>query len=493
MIHECANELACPVTKLCQLSLEQGVCPKAWKRANIVPIYKKGDKSCPVNYRSVSLLPLLSKVLERVVYSTLLNHVRPALSSQQHGFMRGRSCVTNLGSMLRGAWGNISAGSQTDIIYTDYSSAFQSVNHRLLALKLEKSYHVTGKALSWLKSYLSEREQRVVVNGRCSAWAPVLSGTPEGGVLSSLLFSCYVNDLPDVIRSKCLLFADDFKLYARVDSLEDVHSLQTDLDRLCQWSAAWQLKLNPSKCKILSLTLRTKPTIGVYTMENEAIERVHVMRDLGVMVDSKLTFSNHVDTMLKKANRALGLLMRSFQTGKHGPSFYDVNPKPIISAYCANVRSILEYGCVVWGGAANTHLRRAEKVQEKFLAWLCARCRVRNVGTEYRNLLNHFGLASLAARRLQHDIMFLRNIHTNRIDSSTLVEAFSLAAAPRALRTRVLFHVPYARVNTVKSGMFVRIPQVCNEFLNSVQATDVWHTGTVGFRKSVVTYTTCVL
>ena len=104
-----------------------------------------------MNYRSVSLLPLFSKVLEKVVYSTLVDHVRPALTSQQHGFMPGRSCVTNLGCMLRVAWNNISAGSQTDVVYTDFSSAFQSVNHQLLAVKMEKSYHVTGKAMSWLK------------------------------------------------------------------------------------------------------------------------------------------------------------------------------------------------------------------------------------------------------------------------------------------------------------------------------------------------------
>ena len=231
IVHECARELAVPMAKLCRLSLEQGVCPKAWKRANVVPIFKKGDKSCAMNYRSVSLLPLFSKVLERVVFSTLVSHVRPALSCQQHGFMPGRSCITNLGSMLHTAWDNISAGSQTDVIYTDYSSAFQSVNHKLLALKLEKSYHVTGKALSWLKSYLLEREQRVVVNGQCSAWTPVPSGTPEGGLLSPLLFACYVNDLPDAVRSDCLLFADDFKLYARIDSFNDVRDLQADVTR----------------------------------------------------------------------------------------------------------------------------------------------------------------------------------------------------------------------------------------------------------------------
>ena len=319
------------------------------------------------------------------------------------------------------------------------------------------------------------------------------SGTPEGGLLSPLLFACYVNDLSDVVRSDCLLFADDFKLYVRIDSFSEVHSLQADIDALCRWSAAWQLSLNPAKCKVLSLTLRTKPIIGAYTMGNEGIERVYEMRDLGVILDEKLTFSAHVDAVMKKANRALGLLMRSFQTGKNGPSLYDVNPKAIISTYCANVRSILEYGCVIWGGAANTHLKRTEQVQHKFLVWLCARCRVRNVSLEYKNLLHHFGLASLAARRLQYDIMLLRNIYNNKIDSSFLLESFPLAAPPRVLRNRVLFHVPHARVNTVKLGMFVRIPRHCNMFLNSALNVDICHARIGDFRKHVIVYSSSVL
>jgi len=228
-------------------------------------------------------------------------------------------------------------------------------------------------------------------------------------------------------------------------------------------------------------------------MGSDGIQRVQEMRDLGVILDEKLNFAAHVDGVLKKANRALGLLMRSFQTGKNGRSLYDINPKSIISTYCANVRSILEYGCVIWGGAANTHLKRTEKVQHKFLTWLCARCRVANVALDYDSLLRHFRIASLAARRFQYDIMLLRNIHNNKIDSSFLVDSFPLAAAPRVLRSRVLFHVPHARVNTVKNSMFVRVPSHCNMFLNSARTVDIWHTGIGDFRKHVIVYSTTML
>ena len=209
VIRECASELSVPITRLCRMSLEQGVFPRQWKCANIVPIHKKGSKTSPNNYRSVSLLPLFGKVLERIVFDQLFSHVRPAISARQHGFFPGRSCATNLCTMLHTAWTNISAGSQTDVIYTDFSSAFQSVNHRLLLHKLNISYQISDKALDWIDSYLTGREQRVVVGGKSSEWVPVGSGTPEGGLLSPLLFACFVNDLPETLDVDTLLFADD--------------------------------------------------------------------------------------------------------------------------------------------------------------------------------------------------------------------------------------------------------------------------------------------
>ena len=122
--------------------------------------------------------------------------MKPPLSERQHGFVPGRSCATNLATMLHTAWSNISAGSQTDVIYTNYSSAFQSVNHKLLLHKLKHYFHISDKAFDWCESYLSGRQQRVVVKGKCSEWVPASSGTPEGGILSPLLFACFANDLP---------------------------------------------------------------------------------------------------------------------------------------------------------------------------------------------------------------------------------------------------------------------------------------------------------
>ena len=128
-------------------------------------------------------------MLEKVVYLQLVSHVTPVMSDFQHGFVSKRSCATNLASLLNTAWDSISLGFQTDCIYTDYTAAFQSVNHSLLIYKLEKSHNISGKVLKWFASYLKDRQQRVIVGGKCSEWCQVTSGTPEGGLLSPLLFA----------------------------------------------------------------------------------------------------------------------------------------------------------------------------------------------------------------------------------------------------------------------------------------------------------------
>ena len=234
IIRECSDSLSVPLAKICEMSLEQGVFPEAWKRANVVPIFKKGSVKDPRCYRSVSLIPLFGKVLEKVVYISLMRHVKPAISPEQHGFVQGRSCATNLATLLSTAWNSIEEKVQTDCIYTDFTSAFQSVNHTLLIHKLKNSYHISGTALNWFTSYLENRTQRVVVNGKCSEWCRVTSGTPEGGVISALCFALYVNDLPRGMTSRVLLYADDAKLYRKIACQSDADLLQKDLETLYQ-------------------------------------------------------------------------------------------------------------------------------------------------------------------------------------------------------------------------------------------------------------------
>ena len=368
-----------------------------------------------------------------MVRDRLFAHVKPALSEHQHGFLPGRSCETNLACLLSTAWNSITNGKQTDVIYTDFSSAFQSVNHQLLIHKLNISYSVGGQALKWCSSFLSDRKQRVVVNGKCSSWQSVTSGTPEGSLISPLLFALFVNDFPSQIQNRCLMFADDIKLYSEITNHSDTVCLQNDLTKLHDWSRTWHLKLNPGKCKSFCITLRRNPIIKHYVIGNTRLENVETIRDLGVILDRKLTFSHHIDTMVSKANKIMGIIMRSMQTGHKLGTF---NWKSILTAYYGNVRAILEYCCVIWGGAANTHLNRIERVQHRFLQWLhfYSHDQIAPLSVDYSDLLHTFGVTSLESRRQQYDIMFVGKIYKSSIDSTALLDSFPLYAAPRPTR-----------------------------------------------------------
>ena len=481
--------MSLPLCILFKKSVDEGGFPSRWAEANIVPIFKKGSKKLPQNYRSVSLLPIFGKILEKCVYATLLAHVQPVLSQHQHGFVPRRSCDTNLAILLKSAWDSITSGHQTDIIYTDYSAAFQSVNHKLLIYKLRESYNISGPALNWLTSFLSCRKQRVVVNGKCSDWCEVSSGTPEGSQISPLLFALFINDLPDKIRTNSLLFADDVKLYHKITCPDDAKLLQEDLDRLVSWSETWKLNLNPTKCQSFRITLRKHIVPAEYKIRNVTLNHVEKIRDLGVWLDSKLTFSDHVDFIVAKANMMLGLLIRSLQTGRVGGQF---QTEPILAAYFGNIRSILEYGCVIWGGAAQCHLDRIERVQHKFLIWLASNIHSSQSSNSlsYHDLLNLFRISSLSQRRLQYDVCFVFKIISGTIDSAFLLGSFPLHVPQR--RTRAMrdqtIHVPMARVETVRRGLFSRAVISFNSHVSNYPDADPFSSTLISFKSSVKTH-----
>ena len=186
-----------------------------------------------------------------------------------------------------------------------------------------------------------------------------------------------------------------------------------------------------------------------------------------------------------KANRALGVLIRSFQTATPRGHF---STSAVLTSYFAHVRSVLEFCSVVWGGAAAVHTERVDRVQHRFLMWLNAHTRNQSSSISYPDLLKHFRLCSLSSRRKQHDIMFVRSVLTGKIRSSFLLSTFALSTPARATRQQVLIHVPYARVSTVKGGLFVRLPRAVNEFMNRCAQADIFHDSFGTFRSHVISY-----
>ena len=220
---------------LLSMSLDKGILPRDWKRANIVPIYKGGNRSNPLNYRPVSLTSVLGKMCERVVKDAWMKDLedRNVLTERQFGFRSGRSCTSNLLAFYSRVIDEVQErDGWVDGVYLDLKKAFDTVPHKRLLWKIAQYGGVGGKLLNWMEDYLKDREMRTVIRNKCSPWLRVISGVPQGSVLGPVMFGVYVNDMVEGIDSYVNLFADDAKVMRRVKSEDDCRRLQEDLDKI---------------------------------------------------------------------------------------------------------------------------------------------------------------------------------------------------------------------------------------------------------------------
>ena len=240
--------------------------------------------------------------MESIVRDAIMDHLTKynIIANDQHGFVPRRNCITQLLVCLE-EWSKlVEQGTAFDVIYTDFSKAFDSVAHERLLVKLE-GIGITGNLLMWIRSFLQGRTQCVNVDGFLSDWKDVVSGVPQGSVIGPILFVIFINDMPDeVVKSLCKLFADDCKLYGTVNTTES-SDLQHDLCNLEAWSRKWQLPFNATKCKVLHFG-RNNPQ-HPYTLNNHTLEAVRSEKDLGVMIDDELKFHVHTTYATKKANQ----------------------------------------------------------------------------------------------------------------------------------------------------------------------------------------------
>ncbi|MEW8546320.1 MAG: reverse transcriptase family protein, partial [Candidatus Thiodiazotropha sp.] len=361
LLKELREEIGPIIKVIFERSLHTGQLPAEWVKANVMPVFKKGDKTQASNYRPISLTCILCKVLEHILASNIVKHLdeQGVLYDLQHGFREKRSCETQLVMLIEDLARNASVGKQTDIILLDFSKAFDKVNHSKLLWKLH-SYGIRGQVLSWIKAFLGNRSQRVVIDGEESDSIPVTSGVPQGSVLGPILFLIYINDLPDEVCSQVRLFADDTALYLTIESEQDSSTLQNDLDRLSAWETKWDMEFNPSKCQVVQVTGSRRPLNTSYTLHGQVLETVTCAKYLGVDISNGLSWNPHVDRIVGSANRTLGFIRRNIKTKM---------PRVREKAYNTLVRPQLEYASAVWDPHTKERISQIEQVQRRAARW----------------------------------------------------------------------------------------------------------------------------
>ena len=361
-------------------SMETGKLPRDWKVANVIPIFKKGSKHLPVNYRPVSLTCVCSKVMEHVIVSQVNRHLESLgiLDRNQHGFRRGLSTETQLIDFIQELHTGTANGKQVDAVVMDFSKAFDKVAHNRLLYKIDK-YGIQGKTAAWIKDFLSGKTQRVALEGQFSGEVPVTSGVPQGSVLGPLLFLLYINDISTNITSQIRLFADDTIIYRPVTSQADCEALQKDLHTLEKWSMDWQMDFHPAKCQTIHITRSRNPIHTTYSLYNQALEMVNSVKYLGINISADLRWNKHVDATRGAASATLGFLRRNLR----------ISSQPVKTrAYQSYVRPKLEYASTVWDPHTKSNISKIEMVQRQSARWVLGRFHNRSSVTDMLSLLD---------------------------------------------------------------------------------------------------------
>jgi hypothetical protein len=424
VLNKCADILCYPLSLMFIKSFKLGIVPTAWKYANVTPIFKKGEKSNPGNYRPISLTSLLCRVKEKLLRDEMMRYLlmNRLVSKDQHGFVPAKSCVTNLIESMDIITEALNRGFFVIMILLDFSRAFDSVCHSLLLTKLE-AYGFDSSLVKWISSFLTGRKQRVVMGSAYSEWIDVCSGVPQGSILGPLLFVLFINDMPQVASHFCKLYADDSKLIGVIRSNRDIERLQTDLDSLVVWANEWKMKFNISKCKSLEFHYNKPKVLDndlSFTMAQDGVrtklESTKWDKDLGVTLNSKLNFSDHIEQVALKGNKMLGMLKRTFK-------FWDIDSFRML--YGSLVRPHLEYAAAVWSPHLKKDIRKIERVQRRATK-LVPELRDR----PYEERLKAIGIQSLEQRRLRGDLIqfFKFSSGLNRVDwYHTMVPMASLS------------------------------------------------------------------
>lgn len=374
------------------------------------------------------MLNSIALVFEKIVLQYLTNLTQGKISKHQHGFIKGKSTSTNLMEFIEYVSTSLERGREAHAIYTDFSKAFDTVDHLILLEKLS-SLGVNGKLLSWFNSYLANRSLMVSFNGSLSKKFSPGSGVPQGSILGPILFSIFINDLTSKLKCNFFLFADDLKIFTEISDPYDMILLQRDIDALYEWCSISKLHLNVDKCNFIAFSNRIVPLVATYHINNSPLAKVTQIKNLGIIVDA------HIENLRKKSFKMLGFVMRA--TNQF------TNYSCVYMLYNSLVRSNLDYVSSVWNPFRIGQIAQLERVQRNYTKQLAFKFQV--AYNSYEDRLNHFKILKLEHRRTSADMSQLHKIFHEQ--GSTLFNKLSFRDNPYPNRSNNLFTVPKSRSN----------------------------------------------
>ena len=395
LIRECADLICIPICAIFNRSLITGVFPDEWKCAKVTPLFKQGSSNDMNNYRPISVISVVAKVFERITYDQLYNYLsqHDIFSKNQSGFRPLHSTVTALLEAADSWAYNIDRGNVNAVIFLDLKKAFDTVDHAILLSKLS-AYGIQGDAYNWFKSYLENRTQKCSVNGSLSKTCSLQCGIPQGTILGPLLFLLYINDLPNCLsNSYPRMYADDTHLTYADSNMNAIQScLNEDLQNISEWLIANKLTLNMTKTEFMLIGSRQKlSTITdtpILTINGTPINQVSTTKSLGILIDSNLTWGNHIDKLAKKIASGIAAVKRV---------------RPFVPSatlhliYKALIQPHFDYCNVVWGNCSMKLADKLQKLQNRAARTLT----FSNYDTDAAQLFERLNWENLST---QHDI-----------------------------------------------------------------------------------------
>ena len=450
ILKECAEELCEGILIIWRKSLDTGDIPDILKLQTIIPIYKKGSKTLPENYRPVSLTSHLIKLFERILRRKMMKHIEDnkLLSENQHAFRCGRSCLSQLLEHMDYVLKALENNFNIDVIYLDFAKAFDKVDHCLLMKKL-RAFGISGKILNWISAFLEDRQQQVIVDGKLSRKEKVISGVPQGTVLGPLLFLIYINDLEDDMKN-CILrvFADDSKLVMKLKEQADHHKLQADLENSITWAERNNMELNKKKFQLLQYgndnTLKQS-----YLAGDEPINSESIIKDLGAYLSSDLGSEAQIAEAVKNGRKFVWWILRSFETRK---------AEVMLFLYQSYVLPKLEYSSILWSPYKNKDIVKLEAVQRTLTS------KIDNLQQyNYHQRLHKLKLYSLQRRRERFAALYMYKIYAGLVPNNLGLEFYTTRRGHIKCRQPRTWTSGTTHLSTVRQNFFTSIgPQIFN-------------------------------